>query len=227
MNKFFCENYKTVLFGFVLGLVGVVGVYFSVGGLSSNTQTESSNLFGHSSFEFASTLLNAQSDTTERSTLNEIESFLIPFEQNLALFKLLDSSNLEELDLLWLDSLNLQNLEFRLRTQELLAQRLASTDPVHALQKVLILPMSQARGSMQAVFREWSLADLNSAIEYVKSMNKAFKLAALETILRTREDLPIDERKKIAHSVGWERLADAVPRVHAEVHVLHTAGKLT
>lgn len=81
-------------------------------------------------------------------------------------------------------------------------RRLAALNPTRALYYVTSLPHSRQEALVAAVFREWSLVDLDSAVEHVQPLRGSLKRTALREILRVRDELTQDERYAIGAKVG-------------------------
>ena len=88
------------------------------------------------------------------------------------------------------------------RVQFETVRRLATLNPTRALDYVTSLPHSRQQALIAAVFREWSLVDLDSAVEHMQSLRMSLKRIALREVFRVRDELTQDERYVMGDKVG-------------------------
>ncbi|MCY3884333.1 MAG: hypothetical protein OXG24_05385 [Gammaproteobacteria bacterium] len=218
------KNTHRYLLGIATGVVLVVGGYFlskpffktddpraeldptlrSESPYSNSNQRRNSNnqpkTFGHSNIE-----------------LLKLSEYSSDFARRTDLYALLARSTTEELLEFLQQSEKISKNSLRRSTQEAIFQRLASLDPPLAIEKMLEYPKSLRAELVLGTFREWSVADLDSAIEGARSLDRFTRVKALETILANRDDLPNDDLVEIAQKVENARYAfEAISEFDAE-----------
>ena len=203
-----------------LTIVGVVGtvLLFSAGYFlaylihNQSTKTVESELVNSSDISQlvpVSTLpsveksnaLNAVSDF-EDSTL-----FKSHFERTLTLNRLLKNATVEILQAYVEQSKSISAIHWRNTVQQAIFQRLASFNPKVALEQIDEMPIESQQPLIQTIFQEWSLANLDPAIEQATQLDNKNKLSALNGILMSMEHLTLEERRAIARRLGNEWVA--------------------
>ncbi len=139
------------------------------------------------------------------------EAHILPpsfdFANSVEFFVQLDNAKTRELnDLLDLSKKISQN-SVRHETQFVIFRKLASIDPILALRQLNEIPENEREVSIKGIFREWSLSDLDAALDSAKSLSVPLRLAALQAILKYRDDLPRDVRLKISSELGGKQFA--------------------
>ncbi len=206
------KNIYRYLLGAAIGIVLVVGAYFLLkpffntavphaeldpipgsGSLNSELQKNSNN----------------QPRTLDHSNIEllELSEYSSDFARRADLYALLAQSNTEELLEFLQQSEKISKNSLRRSTQEAIFQRLASLDPPLAIQKILEYPKSRRAELVLGAFREWSIGDLDSAIEGARSLDRFTRVKALETILAYRDDLSNNDLVEIAQKIESARFA--------------------
>lgn len=208
------KNTHRFLLGMAMGVVLVVSGYF----LSKpflKTADPQAELDPTLSSESPYSNSNLRSNSNNQpKTFDHSESELLKFSEGSSdfarradLYALLARSTTEELLEFLQQSENISKNSLLRSTQEAIFQRIASLDPPLAIQKMLEYPKSRRAELVLGAFREWSVADLDSAIEGARSLDRFTRIRALETILAYRDDLPNDDLVEIAQQVENARFA--------------------
>ena len=140
----------------------------------------------------------------------QIES---PFDRARALRNLLSKS--EEghvLDLL-ADSLKLPNHTGTHELQSSIVQRLAQINPTRAMSRAMDLENRELYPSgrfVASVFREWARTNLDEAVANAKHLDDDPRRSASEAILQERMDLPEEDLRSVAHTLGDEQMANTL-----------------
>ena len=208
------KNWKSLI---VVGVVGTV-LLFSAGYFlgylvhNQSTKTVESELVNSSDISQpvpVSTLpsvrkrnpFNAVSDLED---LSQLKSF---FERTVALDELLQNGTVESLQAYLEQSKSISAIQWRNSVQQAIFQRIATRDPMVALEQIDEMPIEARQPLIQVIFQEWSLANLDQAIEQATQLDHRNKLSALEGILISMEHLTPEERRAIARRLGNEWLA--------------------
>ena len=201
----------------VVGVVGTV-LLFSAGYFlgylvhNQSTKTVESELVNSSDISqpvLVSTLpsvgkSNALNDVSDLEALSQLKSH---FERSVALNELLQNGTLESLQAYIEQSKSISAIQWRNSVQQTIFQRIATRDPMVALEQIEEMPIEVWQPLIQVIFQEWSLANLDQAIEQATQLDHTNKLSALEGILISTEHLPREERRAIARRLGNEWLA--------------------
>ena len=205
------KNWKSLI---VVGVVGTV-LLFSAGYFlayvihNQSTKTVESELVNSSNSSQpaqVSTLPNVSKRNTfnavsDLEDLSQVKSY---FERTVALDELLQNGTVESLQALLEQSNRISSIHWRNTVQQAIFHRLATLDPLVALEQIDEMPIEAQQPLIQVIFQEWSLANLDQAIEQATQLNHRNKLSALEGILISTEHLPKEERRAIARRLGNE-----------------------
>ena len=101
-------------------------------------------------------------------------------------------------------SLTLEPLSLRHEVQEAAARRLAQIDPEQALREIGRISGPHLHSLTSAVFEEWSVANLDAAIDEALGLDKETQPYALEGILTSRHDLSESQQIELASKLGHE-----------------------
>ena len=147
---------------------------------------------------------NALNDVSDLEALSQLKSH---FERTVALNELLQNGTLESLPAYLEQSNRISSIHWRNTVQQTIFQRIATRDPMVALEQIDEMPIEARQPLIQVIFQEWSLANLDQAIEQATQLDHTNKLSALEGILISMEHLSQEERRAIARRLGNEWLA--------------------
>ena len=156
------------------------------------------------------------------ANLTNLGRFSSHFERLVALHDLVASSDkqalLEQLE----QSTSTLDQRMKWEAQLAIVRRLATFDPEAALAAVYDLDSDRDHVLLKAVFREWSVKNLDQSVEHVQSLDAGAKNAAIESILLSREDLPAERCRELAQRVDAEWIAiDVIERTHGETPLQH------
>lgn len=91
-------------------------------------------------------------------------------------------------------------------SQTAIVQRLTALDPIAALATIKELPGYRQDALVTTIFGEWSLIDLDDAVDHAKTLSGAQKHASLKGILAYQGYLSVDELNRISRQIGIEEL---------------------
>ena len=207
-------NWKNLTIVGVLGIVLLFSGGYFLGYLIHNqsTKTVDSELVDSSDVSQpvpVSTLpsvrkSNALNDVSDLEALSQLKSH---FERTVALNELLQNGTLESLQAYIEQSKSISSTLWCNSVQQAIFQRIATLDPMVALEQIDEMPIENRQPLIQVMFQEWSLAYLDHAIEQAMQLDHTYKLNALEGILISTEHLTPEERRAIARKLGNEWLA--------------------
>lgn len=134
--------------------------------------------------------------------------------ENITLYSNLYRASEEELGEWWIQSHSIERKLRREIAQDAILRRLTAINPQTALTYVEELSTFQSVEPIRSVFSEWSILQLDEAIEAATTLSDSQRSIALEAILDTRDDLPDSRRRTIAIQLDGEeaflkRLSDA------------------
>lgn len=134
-------------------------------------------------------------------------------ERSSALYDLFASIDMEMLQDYWEQTQNFEASPIRDQIQDVIIQRWSVLDPIGAL-AVIEQEALDARQQVlfEFVFHEWSLIDLENAVDYVSNLENDAQLQAIASIVRTREDMTNKQRREIARQFDCEWVAIDVLR---------------
>ncbi len=177
-------------------------------GLQSGTTENESKLPGHSD---SSTFAGPQNtdpptNSSEVRNISDLSGIESDFSRSVALFNLLRTADKPTLRALIRQSAIVEPTSRRREIHTAIFRRFAELDPVGALNEIKGFQTQQQRFLVEAVFREWSVMDLDSALEAATQLGRANKSAAIAAILTTRDDLSQELRSEMAVQMGDEEL---------------------
>lgn len=139
--------------------------------------------------------------------LNELSQLAADFAGTVALHNLLLNTGEESLQTFLEQSRKIDSPHRRHVAEQSIFQRWGALNPKRALSQISMLPDYRHDAMVATVFGEWSVADLDSAVRHAKSLENQYRFAALQGILRTRDDLSSDLQRQIAKQLGNEQYA--------------------
>jgi len=128
------------------------------------------------------------------------------FEQNRALHSILSSASEDELGDWWIRSQEIVRNSHREIAQDVILRHLTAINPQTALTFVVEESTFRSEEPLRSVFSEWSLLQLDEAIEAASNLSGSLHSVALEAILETRDDLPDSRRRTIAIQLEGEEI---------------------
>lgn len=152
--------------------------------------------------------LDNPKSVSESNSLQELNSAFLKFSnyssdfsRRAGLYSLLERASKQQVIELLRQSEKISHHSIRASTQEMIFQRLASLDPQLAVRELLEYPKSRRGKLVLGIFREWSLLDVDSAIEEARNLDRLTRIEALKTILKYRDDLPTKRHIEIAKRI--------------------------
>ncbi|MYD44860.1 MAG: hypothetical protein F4W92_00685 [Gammaproteobacteria bacterium] len=130
------------------------------------------------------------------------------FEQTTALLHLLAKADKSTLKDYLVQSKKLTTFHLRKQVQSRILQRLSVLDPKFTLSLVeRELSPTDRLAFLPTIFAEWSSFNLMEAIHNAKNLEMESRETVAASIVLTRNDLSIKERRDIAHQIGCEWVA--------------------
>ncbi len=139
--------------------------------------------------------------------LSDLGQFKTQFAKRLMLHKLVAVANKKTLLNLLTQSSQIASTIERHEVQAVIAQRLAMLDPEAALAHTIKFPLSPQPELTRAVFQEWSMYGLDQAISHAKGLHEVHRQSALEGILDSRDDLPVQALRNLFGELNMEQAA--------------------
>ena len=192
LNKVVSTHAK-FLKGFAVGVVvaaACVAGYIALEGRSRTAYTDtldSSNKLKRT--QESNTLPAGVVVPSEQDSTWKLLKYNAPFDRDAALYAQLTHANKEELLQRLTESKELDSRSQRISTQTTILRRLASIDPRAALDQHALLGSNRTDSMLEGIFYEWSYLDLEDATNGAVQLSAHEKTIAVETILRTRDDL--------------------------------------
>ena len=126
------------------------------------------------------------------------------YARTIELHRVIQPLNAEQLLAVIQDSLDVDPRQLRDEIEEVAIRRLAMVDPKKALAYVSGIPRYRRGNLIAVVFQEWSVADLDEAIEHSMGLDESGRRTAVEGIVRARYDLSERVLRDIALRLGHE-----------------------
>ncbi|MYF38024.1 MAG: hypothetical protein F4219_04550 [Gammaproteobacteria bacterium] len=128
------------------------------------------------------------------------------FDQQTAIFDSLASATEQELKELWIRSQEIERQSHRKTVQHAILRKLATTNPHDALQLLDGVSIFEMDSMVGSLFSEWSISQLDEAIEAANTLSWERRKIAVEAILKTRDDLTEKRRHDIAIQLEEEEI---------------------
>ena len=124
------------------------------------------------------------------------------FNRTVVLYTTLASAGETELLELLNNARAIAQSSVRQETIFAIAGRFTAIDPRRAMEVVNELPIAERDPFLAAIITEWSVTDLDSAVEAITHLERDLRLTALESIVKVRDDLPAAALRAIARKLG-------------------------
>ena len=140
----------------------------------------------------------------------EIEKFQSTFDQlsvvdrQIELHTSLSSATEPQLRDWWSQSQAIERLSHREAIQSAILRKFAAINPYGALEYIGNTSNFQVEAMLMSLFTEWSISQLEDAIEAASTLSGPRRRIALKAILKTRDDLSETRRHEIAIQIGEE-----------------------
>lgn len=192
----------TFLAGTVLGVLVVLAIQNFNPQDDIATQDVAHGNVQHTS---AKSLVNARSKTTIGiGDFQQVFDHQSISEQLAVLHSTLSQATEQELKDWWIQSQEIERENHRKIAQRAILQSLTSIDPQAALQSIEDVSMFHVDPLLKSVFSQWSITQLDEAIEAATTFSDSRRRVALEAILETRDDVSASERLSIAKRLDGE-----------------------
>lgn len=203
---------KTIsaLAGLLVGaaLVGA-GVFVYTSYVAPSRDTSSTATIGTSELQSNTTTESPVGEPSEQSTDAEelnLSNLLkhSKSSRDVALYNHLLNANADRAVRLFGQSRTVEPLSLRHEVQESAVRRLAQLDPEQALREINRIAGPRRHSLTSAVFDEWSVADLEAAMDEARNLDKESQGYALEGVLTSRLDLSESQQIELARELGHE-----------------------
>ena len=124
-----------------------------------------------------------------------------------ALVKGVQNSNANQLLQLLSQSKSMQAGAWQSEVQNTIIQRLAMLDPIEALAEAGTFSESRQQSLIPIVYREWSVSNLDQAVDHAQDFSDDLKKRVIESIVLSRTDLSTDQIRTIARNLAHESIA--------------------
>lgn len=204
------NSIRSALVGLFLGIALSIAAIFGFVAVTDYSLTRSE--------QFTRTTANVpvgNIDTSTRSSERPLEAGSLlqqpqDFNQVVEWYSLLSVADEDTLRELLEDSRSIASYSRGQAARSTIIRRYASISPSRALELVQTLPKHEQESLLPGVFSEWAILDLDEAVSFTNSLDFRAKQIALQTILRTRDDLPVESRNQLAKKLDGESFADAL-----------------
>lgn len=143
-------------------------------------------------------------DLNEIGQIQDILNQPSVFDQQKVLYSTLSSATAKDLKDLWIQSQKIERKSQRETVQDAVIRKLTMINPQEALRCIEDVSVFQAEELLRSVFSEWSVSELDDAIEGATTLSRPRSKVALQAILETRDDLSDRKRRSIAERLEGE-----------------------
>ena len=143
--------------------------------------------------------------TVSVRSLMEISSLGSDFEQSLALYTLLANADEAGLERYIAQALSISSTNQRNAALSIIYGRYAAINPTKALERALAmvqLSVQEKALLVRSIFNEWTVGDIEGAVAAIESLPPQFKVAAASAVMWRSDDLPLDQRQRLAERIG-------------------------
>ncbi len=152
---------------------------------------------------------NAKTGSIEKRTslrsIAELSELNTDFERDTALYRLLRRANESRLKGFLEEAQELES--YSQEAVRAIIQKLASLNPDSAMEQIGNMPESWQPDLVSSIYEEWSLANLDKAVEEAMKLDSPLKKAALQGILVARGDLSAGMLQAIGKQLEHEQYA--------------------
>lgn len=149
-------------------------------------------------------------DKQERFSIKELSDptrFDSRIARTAALVESLQTSNANQLLKLLSQSKSMQAGAWQTEVQNAIIQRMAMLDPIEALAEAGTFSESRQQTLVPIVYREWSVSNLDQAVDHAQDFDDDLKKRVIESIVLSRTDLSTDQIRTIARNLAHESIA--------------------
>ncbi|MYD46418.1 MAG: hypothetical protein F4W92_08710 [Gammaproteobacteria bacterium] len=194
----------TFTIGLTLGIVGVI----SLQNFGSQSEFPTQGNVESDRRQISSETASDSSAASPHDPIQIPEIFSQPsiFDQQTAIFDSLSSASAQELKDLWMQSQEVERQSHRKKLQHAILRKFATINPHDALHLIDDVSIFETDLMVKSLFSEWSISQLDKAIETAKTLSRDQRQVALEAILNTRDDLTDARRHEIAIRLEHEEV---------------------
>lgn len=194
----------TFTIGLTLGILGVIS--FQNFGSQSEFPTQGNIESDRRQISSQTAADRSTPSPSDPVQISEIFSHPSIFDQQTAIFDSLSSASAQELKDLWMQSQEVERQSHRKKLQHAILRKLATINPHDALHLIDDVSIFETDLMVRSLFSEWSISQLDEAIETAKTLSRDQRKVALEAILNTRDDLTDARRHEIALQLEHEEV---------------------
>ena len=192
----------TFVVGLTLGVFAVIAIQTFSPQNEHSTQDIAQSEGQHSSTKVAD--VTSIKSTIEVGKFKEIFKHRNVFEQNNALYSTISSASVGDLRDWWIQSKNIEQRSHREIAQDAILRHLTVKNPQEALRYLEDVSIFESDALLRTVFSEWSISQLDEAIEVATTLSVPRRKVALQAILETRDDLSEGDLRSIAKQLDGE-----------------------
>ncbi len=162
-------------------------------------------------------------DKQERFSIEELSDpgrFDSRIARTSALLKSVQNSNAGELREFLDQSKSMQSGNWQEEVQNAIIQRMAMLDPIEALAEAGTFPESRQQSLIPIVYREWSVSNLDQAVDHAQDFSDDLKKRVIESIVLSRTDLSTDQIRTIARNLAHESIAIKLLREQSGIEAI-------
>lgn len=144
------------------------------------------------------------------NTIADLENFKrfdSVFERTFALSTLVSAADEETLQQYLEESKRMNSVSLKEEVQDTIVQRIAINNPLSALKAIDELPIDRRNALMSIVFFAWSMSNLEEALKHAQTLDEKTRKYAIESIVKARDDLAVDELRDVARRLDGEWIA--------------------
>ena len=138
-------------------------------------------------------------------SIRDIQKLENDFDQRFALYRFMREADRDDLERYIAESIEISSSNQRMVALSVIFARYALLDPYKALERALAhdrFTQQERRNLVWWIFNEWTVADLDEAIDAIQLLPQEFKQSAATAIMWRSDGLPVDERVELAQRVG-------------------------
>ena len=186
--------------GLVLGILAVVAIHF----FSQQNERSTGDGVKHIVTSPASDSNASAADKIGLGQFKEIFNYQRMSEQYQALHSTLSKATEQELKDWWIHSQKIERGSHRKMAQSAILQHLTKMNPEEARRFSENVSKFEVDALLESIFGQWSVSNLEGAVNAATRLSGAQRLVAAQTIVETRDDLSDTERLSIARQLEGE-----------------------
>ncbi|MXW07837.1 MAG: hypothetical protein F4X56_08805 [Gammaproteobacteria bacterium] len=147
---------------------------------------------------------DSKSRAFKKARLSQIFKYDSILDQRVVLYSTVAAAQEQDLKEWWIQSKEIERKSHRETIQNAIVRKLATINPYETLGYIDDVSNFQSDALLHSIFSEWSVSQLDEAIEASNALSYPRRKVALESILETRDDLSDSRRRAIAIQLEGE-----------------------